>query len=275
MIRLENYHAAFDFSGKVVLITAGAGILGPQFAAGFLQHGASVMIADINASATQKVTADLTAAHPGKIAGLVSDVADPISVAKMVQDTIRQFGSIDILINNAAYFPDDFPSFFTPFERYSLDQWRKVMAVNIDGMFLVAQAVGNQMLAQGGGSIIQTSSIYGLFASDQRIYEGSEYLGSPINNPAVYSASKAAVVGLTRWLAAYWAEKNIRVNAIAPGGVESGQNDAFTRKYGGRVPMARMARQNEMTSTVLYLASEASSYVTGQCIAVDGGLSAW
>lgn len=270
-----NYRAAFDFSGKVVLITAGAGILGPQFAAGFLQHGASVAIADVNAAATHKVTASLSAEHPDRIIGLTNDVTDPASVATMVQDTVQQFGRIDVLINNAAYFPDDFSSFFTPFEEYSLEQWRKVMSVNIDGMFLVAQAVGNQMLAQGGGCIVQTSSIYGLLASDQRIYEGSEYLGSPINNPAAYSASKAAVVGLTRWLAAYWAEKNIRVNAIAPGGVESGQNDIFRQKYGGRVPMGRMARQNEMTSTVLYLASEASSYVTGQCIAIDGGLSAW
>lgn len=275
MMTPANYRTAFDFDGKVVLITAGAGVLGPQFAAGFLEHNASVTIADINADATQKTVAELVAVHPDRVTGLVTDVSDPSSVSSMVAETVKTFGRIDILINNAAYFPDDFQSFFTPFEDYSLEQWRKVMAVNIDGMFLVAQAVGKQMLLQGGGTIIQTSSIYGLLASDQRIYQGSEYLGSPINNPAVYSASKSAVIGLTRWLAAYWADKNIRVNAIAPGGVESGQNDVFTQKYGARVPMGRMARQNEMTSTVLYLASDASSYVTGQCIAVDGGLSAW
>jgi NAD(P)-dependent dehydrogenase (short-subunit alcohol dehydrogenase family) len=194
----------------------------------------------------------------------------------MVAQTVEIFGGIDALLNNAAYFPDDFAAFFQPFENYSLDQWRKVMAVNIDGMFLVAQAAGKQMLKQPRrGVIIQTSSIYGLLASDNRIYEGSEYLGSRINNPAAYAASKAAVVGLSRWLAAYWAKDGIRVNTIAPGGVESGQNETFTSKYGARVPMGRMATISEMTSTVLYLASDASSYLTGQCIAVDGGLSAW
>lgn len=271
-----DYRKAFDFTGKSVLITAGAGTLGPEFAKGFLDHGAKVAIADVNADATKRVAAELDAAYPGCVLGIVADVADPVSVKAMVEKTVAKFGAVDILINNAAYFPDDFARFFRRFEDYDLDQWRKVMAVNIDGMFLVAQAVGRQMIAQGrGGAIVQTSSIYGLLASDERIYEGSEYLGSPINNPAVYSASKAAVIGLTRWLAAYWAKQSIRVNAIAPGGVESGQNENFTAKYGARVPMGRMAHLHEMTSTVLYLASDASSYVTGQCIAVDGGLSAW
>lgn len=273
---MAGYAKAFDFSGKSVLITAGAGTLGPEFAKGFLDHGAKVAIADINAEATKRIAAELSAKSGGRAIGIVADVADPVSVRAMVKDTVDAFGSIDVLINNAAYFPDDFARFFRRFEDYDLEQWREVMAVNIDGMFLVAQAAGRQMIAQrSGGAIVQTSSIYGLLASDERIYEGSEYLGSPINNPAVYSASKAAVVGLTRWLAAYWAKQNIRVNTVAPGGVESGQNETFTAKYGARVPMGRMAHLNEITSTVLYLASDASSYVTGQCIAVDGGLSAW
>ena len=150
------------------------------------------------------------------------------------------------------------------------------MAVNIDGMFLVAQAVGDQMVKQGkGGSIIQTASIYGIMASDKRIYEGSFYLGRQISNPAVYSTSKAAVVGLTKYLAAYWADKGIRVNTLVPGGVESGQNDTFKARYSARVPMNRMAQAHEMVGAVLYLASDASSYVTGQCMVVDGGLNAW
>jgi NAD(P)-dependent dehydrogenase (short-subunit alcohol dehydrogenase family) len=150
------------------------------------------------------------------------------------------------------------------------------MSVNIDGMFLVAQAVGGRMAETGrGGSIIQTSSIYGIMASDKRIYEGSFYLGRQISNPAVYSTSKAAVVGLTRYLAAYWADKGIRVNTLVPGGVESGQNETFKQRYAARVPMNRMAQPHEMVGAVLWLASDASSYVTGQNIVVDGGLSAW
>ena len=150
------------------------------------------------------------------------------------------------------------------------------MSVNMDGMFLVAQAVGNQMVHQGtGGSIIQTSSIYGILASDKRIYEGSYYLGRQIGNPAVYSASKAGVVGLTKYLAAYWADKGIRVNTLTPGGVESGQNDTFKGRYSARVPLGRMAQGEEMVGALIYLASDASSYVTGQNLVVDGGLSVW
>ena len=145
------------------------------------------------------------------------------------------------------------------------------MTVNIDGMFLVAQALGGRMAARGRGSIVQTASIYGIVAPDQRIYEGSEYLGRPINTPAVYSASKAAVVGLTRHLAAYWAGRGVRANCLVPGGVESGQNEAFKARYGARVPLGRMARAEEMVGAALYLASDASSYVTGQVVGVDGG----
>jgi NAD(P)-dependent dehydrogenase (short-subunit alcohol dehydrogenase family) len=143
-------------------------------------------------------------------------------------------------------------------------------------MFLVAQAVGGQMQKQGtGGSIIQTASIYGLVSSDKRIYEGSFYLGRQISNPAVYSTSKAAVVGLTRYLAANWGDVGIRVNALVPAGVESGQNETFKSRYAARVPLGRMAQGDEMVGALVYLASDASSYVTGHCLVVDGGLSAW
>jgi NAD(P)-dependent dehydrogenase (short-subunit alcohol dehydrogenase family) len=150
------------------------------------------------------------------------------------------------------------------------------MAINIDAMFLMAQAVGRQMLLQGnGGSIIQTSSAYGIMGPDNRIYEGSWYLNRQINTPAVYSTSKAAVVGLTKFLATYWAQKNIRVNALVPGGTESGQNEVFQQMYGARVPLGRMANAPEIVGAVLYLASDAASYVTGHCLVVDGGLNAW
>jgi NAD(P)-dependent dehydrogenase (short-subunit alcohol dehydrogenase family) len=132
------------------------------------------------------------------------------------------------------------------------------------------------MQRQGtGGRIIQTASIYGIVASDKRIYEGSFYLDRQISNPAVYSASKAAVVGLTRHLAAYWGDVGIRVNALVPGGVESGQNETFKSRYSARVPLGRMAQADELVGALIYLASDASSYVTGQCLVVDGGLSVW
>lgn len=150
------------------------------------------------------------------------------------------------------------------------------MSVNIDAMFLVAKAVGRRMIEQGtGGSIIQTSSVYGIRGSDKRIYEGSFYLDRQISNPGVYSTSKAAVVGLTKYLATYWAESGIRVNTLTPAGVESGQNETFKQRYSARVPMGRMAHADEAVGALIYLASDASSYVTGQNIVVDGGLSAW
>jgi NAD(P)-dependent dehydrogenase (short-subunit alcohol dehydrogenase family) len=208
--------------------------------------------------------------------GVACDVSDPASVGAMVGSIKTAFGHIDVLHNNAAAKSDDLAAFFAPFEDYSLEQWRKIMAVNLDGAFLVAQSIGREMVEQGaGGSIIQTASIYGAVAPDQRIYEGSEYMRRSINTPAVYSASKAGIIGLTRYLATYWASYNIRVNTLTPGGIESGQNETFVQRYSGRVPMNRMAKVTELVGALLYLASDASSYVTGQNLIVDGGLTAW
>jgi NAD(P)-dependent dehydrogenase (short-subunit alcohol dehydrogenase family) len=203
-------------------------------------------------------------------------VSSPESVAVMVRRAVGAFKQIHILHNNAAKKPTDLKAFFERFEDYSPAVWRDIMSVNLDGMFLVAQAVGKQMVKQKtGGSIIQRSSIYGFLGPDNRIYEGSSYLGRKINSPAVYAASKAAVLGLTTHLATYWGRQGIRVNSISPGGVESGQNKEFTQRYSARVPMARMATADELVGALIYLASDASSYVTGQNLVVDGGLSAW
>lgn len=271
-----SYKTLFDLSGKTALVTGASGILGRYFCAGLAESGAAVALVDIREDGVRELAAELAAKYGVKAQGFVCDVSDPQSVRSMVKQVVTAFGHIDILHNNAAGKSDDLDAFFAPFEDYAFDQWRQIMAVNLDGMFLVAQAVGKQMVGQGrGGSIIQTSSIYGLMGPDQRIYEGSFYLGRQINTPAVYSASKAGVIGLTQYLATYWADKGIRVNAIAPGGAESGQNDEFMRRYSARIPMGRMAKAHEIVGALLYLASDASSYVTGQTIAVDGGLAAW
>ena len=262
----------FQLGGKVALVTGGAGILGQHFCTGLLQAGAQVAVVDLDAGAARSVADKLGE----RTAGFGCDVASAESVKACVDAVLARFGSIDILHNNAATKSRDVRAFFTPFEDYSLDTWREVMSVNIDGMFLMAQAVGRHMVARGkGGAIIQTASIYGLVGPDSRIYEGSDYLGGPINTPAVYAASKAAVVGLTKWLATHWAKAGIRVNCLVPGGVSSGQNGVFSDRYSERVPMGRMAEAGEMVPALLYLASDASSYVTGQVLAVDGGWTAW
>jgi len=269
-------HDLFGLRGKTALVTGGAGMLGSLFCKGLAEFGANIAIVDINEDKAQLLAKAISSELNVTAIGYGCNVADPGSVEKTISDVVKDFGCINILHNNAAWKSDNLEEFFAPFEDYGLDQWRKIMSVNLDGMFLVAQAVGKQMLIQeNGGSIVQTASIYGLMAPDHRIYEGSNYLGRKINTPAVYSCSKAAVIGLTKYLATYWAKNNIRVNTLTPGGVQSGQNDEFRRRYSDRVPLGRMANPSEMIGALIYLASDASSYVTGQNIIVDGGLNCW
>ena len=271
-----SYRSRFDLQGKVAIVTGGAGTLGRHFCAGLAEAGATVVVADVDGAGAQKLAGELRRRYEGSALGLECDVSDPESVEAMVARVVAEYGGIDVLHNNAAGKTEDLDAFFAPFEEYTLQQWRKVMAVNLDGMFLVAQAVGKRMAERGkGGSIIQTASIYGIMAPDHRIYEGSMYLGRQINTPAAYTASKAGIIGLTRHLATYWADKGIRVNTLTPGGTESGQNEEFKRRYSSRVPLGRMAVPEEMVGALLYLASDASAYVTGQNIIVDGGLNAW
>lgn len=263
--------ASTRLDGQVALVTGGGGILGRVFCRALVEAGASVAIVDVSREAADSAAAEVGVA----CAAFACDVSDPASVAATVAAVMDRFGRIDVLVNNAATKTANVRDFFEPFDSFSLETWREVMSVNVDGMFLMAQAVGREMVRAGRGRVIQTASIYGLVGPDSRIYEGSDYLGGPINTPAVYSASKAAVVGLTRWLATHWADKGIRVNCLVPGGVSSGQNSVFSERYSQRVPMGRMALAEEMAPPLLFLASEASSYVTGQVLAVDGGWTAW
>lgn len=272
----SHYKDLFDLHGKSAIVTGGLGILGRGFCRGLTEFGANVAVVDLDGDACGAFAAELEADSGLKAVGVGCDIADRSSVEAMMARVVDELGGVHVLHNNAASKSANLEAFFAPFEEYSLEEWRHIMSVNIDGMFLVAQVAGRQMLEQGtGGSIIQTSSIYGIRGSDKRIYEGSFYLDRQISNPAVYSTSKAAVVGLTKYLAAYWADQGIRVNTLTPAGVESGQNDTFKARYAARVPLGRMAQAHEVVGALIYLASDASSYVTGQNIVVDGGLSAW
>ncbi|MFS0724044.1 SDR family oxidoreductase [Paenibacillus sp. 1P07SE] len=266
----------FDLSGRTAVVTGGLGILGRPICEALVRHGARVAVVDLDGPGAARRAAELSELGGTACFGCGCDVADPGAVSAMVEACADALGGIDILLNHAASKSRDAAAFFAPFEEYTLAQWRSIMAVNLDGMFLTAQAVGKQMLRQGrGGSMIFTSSIYSVLAPDDRIYEGSLYEGRPINTPAVYAASKAGVNGLATYLAVRWAKQGIRVNTLIPGGMQSGQNETFMAQYGARVPMGRMGRPAELEGAVLFLASDASSYVTGHQLFVDGGLQAW
>lgn len=268
-----DYRKLFDLTGRVAVVTGATGLLGRHFCAGLADHGASVALIDIDALAASTYAGELQERYGSRCVGIGTDITDPAAVAAMAEKVEKALGPVNVLHNNAqAVRP---PGFFEPPESFDLKTWRDIMAVNLDGAFLVAREIGTRMAARGHGSIVQTASIYGVVAPDQRIYEGSEYLGRTINTPPVYSASKAGLIGLTRYFAAYWGHRGVRVNTLTPGGVASGQNETFVARYSARVPMGRMAKADELVGALVFLASDASSYVNGQNLIVDGGLAAW
>lgn len=264
----------FDLSGKVAVVTGGTGILGTLYCHRLAEAGARVIVADLDGERCKSLAAEISQKTGTGAMGLAVDLADERSVKSWSEQIRRNLEVVDVLVNNAA---TKSPNFFTPLESFPLEDWNKVMAVNVTGMFLAIRELGSVMAARGRGSIINVSSIYGVVGPDQRIYEGSWYeeMGGPINTPMIYSVTKGAVIAMTRYLATYWGHKGVRTNTLTPGGVSSGQNSIFQEKYSSRVPLGRMAEAEEMVGALLFLASDASSYVNGQNIIVDGGLTAW
>lgn len=264
----------FRLDGKVAVVTGGVGILGRGYCRALAERGAEVVVADIDQSACDNLTTLLTAETGAKVHGLAVDLSSEASIVDWSKVILDTCGRVDVLMNNAAA---KAKGFFAPLEKYSLQTWNDVMAVNVNALFLATRELGPGMAERGSGSIINVASIYGIVGPDQRIYEDSWYedLGGAINTPMIYAATKGAVVSITRYLATYWGPKGVRCNCLTPGGVASGQNEEFDKRYSARVPMARMAKADEMIGALIYLASDASSYVNGQNIIVDGGWTAW
>ena len=261
----------FDLRDQVILLTGGGGILGTRMARALVTHGARVAVVDRDAGRAEAVVAALGAGAVRSHA-YAADITDRAALESLRDAVEGDLGPVEVLVNNAAA---KSVNFFEPFERFPLEDWEEVMRVNLTGAMLACQVLGAPMAERGRGSIINTLSIYSIVAPDQRIYEGSLYEGRAINTPVVYSASKAALWGLTKYLAAYWGHRGVRVNAVTPGGVFSGQNETFVARYSARVPLGRMAERDEIVGAVVFLASDASSYITGQNIVVDGGLTVW
>jgi NAD(P)-dependent dehydrogenase (short-subunit alcohol dehydrogenase family) len=265
---------ARPLADRVILLTGAAGLLGRRYAATLVEAGARVALADVRGGAVKDLASGFDAREA---VAIEADVTDAQSVRAMVAQAREVFGRVDVLVNNAALDPKfdraTAGEHAVTFETFPLEAWQAAIGVNLTGMFLCCQAVAPGMLAQGGGVIINIGSIYGMVGPDQRLYESAG--AGPVFKPVTYSVTKSAVYGLTQYLAAYWARKNLRVNALTLGGVLHEQEPAFVQRYGERTPLGRMARPDEYCGALVFLASDASSYMTGANLVVDGGFTAW
>ena len=271
----------FDLSGRVAIITGGAGLLGRQHAAVIAESGGHAVLVDLSADQAAAAAEEVTAASGVAAAGLGADITVKADVERAVAATVAKFGRVDILINNAAMTVkgggERSDEYFAKFEDYPQELWDRALQVNLTGTFLCCQAAGRQMVSQQRGVILNIASDVGTISPDHRVYEGvvSPHTGKPFNTPASYATTKAGVINLTRYLATYWAKEGIRVNALSPGGVLTDHDPQFVRNLTDRIPLGRMARKDEYRGAVLFLVSDASSYMTGANLIVDGGRTAW
>jgi NAD(P)-dependent dehydrogenase (short-subunit alcohol dehydrogenase family) len=269
----------FSLAGKVAIITGAGGLLGMQHANVLSGAGASVVLTDCLSEGELAKRIKLQPARGKRQQALFvsADVCEESSVQELLRRTLKKFGRVDILVNNAAMNDMAESASRTPvaLERYPVESWRRMLDVNVTGTFLCAKFVGGAMAKQRtGGSIINIASTYGVVGPDQSLYLRSDRSRLMYKSPA-YSASKGAVLALTRHLASYWGRKRVRVNALSPGGVENEQEDFFVKNYSARTMLGRMARSSDYQGAILFLASDASAYMTGANLIVDGGWTAW
>jgi len=273
-------HGLFDMTDRVVIITGGAGLLGKRHAAAVASAGAVPVLVDIKEGSVTEAAAQVANEFGCDCVGLRADITDASSVRTMVDGVLSRYGRIDVLINNAANNPTVGQSGgqveWTRLENFPLAVWDRDLAVGLTGAFLCSQIVGTEMASRGRGVIINIASDLAVIAPDQRLYERGDRQPSeqPVK-PVTYSVVKTALIGLTRYLATYWADRGVRANALSPGGVYDGQPDEFVARLATRIPLARMADVGEYEGAVLFLASDASAYMTGANLVIDGGRSCW
>ncbi|RTY35998.1 SDR family oxidoreductase [Chlorobium phaeovibrioides] len=272
----------FDVTGKTALITGAAGLLGVEHAAALLNSGATVVLTDVSDRALASAREALASEFPAeKIVALQMDVSSLDSIHSAAASLTEQGMRVDILVNNAAIDPkvsgDRGVLETSRLEHFALEQWNTQIAVGLTGAFLCSQVFGTRMAEDGkGGVILNIASDLSVFSPDQRLYrkDGLTPDMQPVK-PVTYSVIKTGLLGLTKYLATYWAERGVRCNALSPGGVYTNQGDEFVQRLTNLIPMGRMAAKDEYRSAVQFLCSDASAYMNGQNIVIDGGRSAW
>jgi NAD(P)-dependent dehydrogenase (short-subunit alcohol dehydrogenase family) len=256
--------ALFDVSEKVVVITGACGLIGRALVHGFSTRGARVALVDLPAARPEETARE---AGAGAV-GLACDVSRSSEVADLVRRVLEAFGRADVLINNHQYKPPGFLE--AKAETFPEELWDSIVTVNLKGTFLTCREFGRVMLEQGKGSIINVASTYGVVSSNPDLYDDNS-----LGNPVAYSASKGGVIMLTKYLGAYWAERGVRVNCVTPHGVANNQEPAFVARFSAMSPMRRLMTTEEILGAVLFLASDASSYVAASNLMLDGGWTAW
>jgi NAD(P)-dependent dehydrogenase (short-subunit alcohol dehydrogenase family) len=264
----------FSLKNKVAVVTGAAGLIGKQHCYALSEAGASIIACDIDINKCEKLAGELKT----KSIGVEVDITKPESIKELKEKILNEFGKIDILVNNAAI-NDMFenPSAaaeLSMFENYPLDMWQRSIDVNITGTFLCSQILGSEMAKAGRGSIINIASTYGIVAPDQSIYKDKSGYQN-FYKSAAYPVTKGAVISFTKFLAAYWGKKGVRVNTLSPGGVENNQDTFFIENYSAKTILGRMAKPNDYKGAIVFLASDASEYMTGANLIVDGGWTAW
>ena len=269
----------FDLTGRVAIITGGAGFLGEKHAQIIASAGGIPVLADISISEAERKAQVLAKSSGVQACGLEADITDPKQVGTLLQNVLNRYGRVDILINNAANNPkveEDQSEAWSRLENFPLEVWNADISVGLTGAFLCSQIIGSEMARRGSGVILNVASDLAVIAPDQRIYQmdGLRDDQQPVK-PVSYSVVKTGLIGLTRYLATYWADAGVRINSISPAGVYNNQPEGFVKKLTNLIPMGRMAHKDEYQGAVLFLCSDASSYMTGQNLIIDGGRSCW
>ena len=263
----------FSLKNKTIILTGSAGRLGIRFSHVLSEAGANVVLVDIESKQNKKLETDLARKYHTHPVAFNLDISKQSDMKRLTKDVLARYKKIDVLINNAHFIPRKHAQLDAPFEEYPLEIWDQAININLRGLFLCCREIGKVMSKQKNGVIVNISSIYGIVGADQRIYGKSR-----LNSPSFYATTKGAMVNLTRYLAAYWQRKNIRVNTLTLGGVfdeKLHQNKEFVKKYSEKTILGRMARKEDYDGALLFLSSDASSYMTGANLVIDGGWTAW